>query len=310
MAKQMKQERQALIVGIRFQPLGKLYHFKSTDERDLKVGDYVIVTTSRGREMAQVVVIEQKLRGKRRNLLKPIERRATPQDLVMGRMWGSRELEALINCREKAVELKLKGIRIAKAEFSYDGSRLSFLYSSEGNEKKDLQNLLRKMQGSYRKSKIEMREIGPRDVAKVIGGLGACGLDARCCSRFLPEFSPISIRMAKAQGVSLNPQEITGMCGRLRCCLIYEYDLYVKARKELPKKNKRVITPSGEGKVIDVIPLKEAVLVALEDGIRMEFSQDDIQPYEEFKALQDKANKPCAIHKDGECNCNKKNNGS
>jgi cell fate regulator YaaT (PSP1 superfamily) len=283
MAKQRNQTKQAVVIGIRFQPLGKLYHFKSTNERDLKVGDFVIVTTSRGREMAQVVVIEKNFRSRRENPLKPIERRATPQDLVMGRMWARRELEALINCREKAAEMKLRGVRIAKAEFSFDGSRLSFLYSSEGNEKKDMQNLLRKMQRSYRKSKVEMREVGPRDVAKVIGGMGACGLDERCCSRFLAEFSPISIRMAKAQGVSLNPQEITGMCGRLRCCLIYEYDLYVKARKELPKKNKRVITPSGKGKVIDVFPLKESVFVVLEDGIRMEFSKDDIQPYDDLK---------------------------
>lgn len=305
-----EQAKQARVIGIRFKPLGKLYHFKSSEEHDLKVGDYVIVTTSRGREMAQVKVIEDNRQGKRKNPLKPVERRATPQDLVMGRMWQSRELEALINCREKASELKLKGIRVAKAEFSFDGSRLSFLYSTEGNEKKDLQNLLRKMQRSYRKSKVELHELGPRDVAKVIGGLGACGLDERCCSRFLSEFSPISIRMAKAQGISLNPQEITGICGRLRCCLIYEYDLYVKARKGLPKKNKRVITPSGEGKVIDVVPLKETVIVALMDGKRMEFPKDEIQPYEELKALKDKAKEPCEIHKDGECNCNKKDNGS
>jgi cell fate regulator YaaT (PSP1 superfamily) len=100
------------------------------------------------------------------------------------------------------------------------------------------------------------------------------------------------------------------MCGRLRCCLIYEYDLYVKARKELPKKNKRVVTPSGEGKVIDVLPLKESVLVVLSEGVRMEFHKNDIQPYDELKALQDKAKEPCAIHGDGECNCSKKGNGS
>lgn len=305
-----QESRQALVVGIRFQPLGKLYHFKSTHENDLKVGDYVIVTTSRGREMAQIMVLEEKYKERKKNPLKPIERRATPQDLVMGRMWQRRELETLINCREKAAELKLKGIRIAKAEFSFDGSRLTFMYSTEGDEKKDVKELQRKMQRSYRKSKVEFREVGPRDVAKVIGGMGACGLDERCCSRFLSEFSPISIRMAKAQGVSLNPQEITGMCGRLRCCLIYEYDLYVKARKGLPKKNKRVITPSGEGKVVDVQPLKDAIIVALEDGMRMEFHRDEIQPYEEYKALQDKAKAPCAIHKDGDCDCNKKNNGS
>ena len=302
-----KDERKAMVIGVRFQPLGKLYHFKSTDEQDLKVGDYVIVTTSRGREMAQIAVVEEDYQGKREGHLKPIERRATPQDLVMGRMWQRRELEALINCREKAAEMNLKGVRIASAEFSFDGSRLSILYSSEGNDKKNLQDLLRRMKRSYRKSKVEMREIGPRDVAKVIGGMGACGLDERCCSRFLSEFSPISIRMAKAQGVSLNPQEITGMCGRLRCCLIYEYGLYAEARKKLPKKKKRVITPAGEGKVMDVVPLKETVIVALDEGMRMEFHKDEIQPYEEFQALKNKAKDPCANHQDGDCNCKKKN---
>ncbi len=109
-----------------------------------------------------------------------------------------------------------------------------------------------------------MRQIGPRDVAKIIGGMGACGLETRCCSKFLTDFSPISIKMAKAQGISLTPSEITGMCGRLRCCLIYEYEQYVKARKTLPKRKKRVVTPNGEGMVIDVAPLSGMVTVKLE----------------------------------------------
>jgi cell fate regulator YaaT (PSP1 superfamily) len=133
--------------------------------------------------------------------------------------------------------------------------------------------------------------------------MGACGLTERCCSKFLTEFSPISIRMAKAQGVSLNPQEITGMCGRLRCCLLYEYQQYVEARKQLPKRKKRVVTPMGEGKVVDVLPLKKAVIVALEGGKRAEFQQHELQPYEELKALRDKAGEPCDRHENGECDC-------
>jgi cell fate regulator YaaT (PSP1 superfamily) len=281
------------IVGIRFQPLGKLYHFTFSDEHDLKVGDYVIVTTSRGREMGEIAQFGVGTHLNMKGSLKPIERRATPQDLVMSRFWHRREAEALANCREKAAEINLKGIKINRAEFSYDGSRLSFLYSSEGNEKKNLDQLRRRIQRIYRKSKVELREVGPRDVAKTICGLGACGLEERCCSRFMTEFSPISIRMAKAQGISLNPQEITGMCGRLRCCLLYEYEQYVEARKKLPKKNKRVMTPSGEGKVIDVIPLKAMVVVALDEGIRSEFPLSEIQPSEELKALRDKAEDPC-----------------
>jgi cell fate regulator YaaT (PSP1 superfamily) len=128
-------------------------------------------------------------------------------------------------------------------------------------------------------------------------GMGACGIESRCCSRFLSEFSSISIRMAKEQGISLTPTEITGMCGRLRCCLIYEYEMYVQARQGLPKRNKRVITPKGEGKVLDVSPIRQAVYVELLDGLRMEFNAADLQPADELEALQRKAQSPC----DGNC---------
>lgn len=299
----MGQKINQQIIGIRFQPLGKLYHFSASQTQDIQTGDYVIVSTSRGEEMGQVIMFSKEGEKRRNGKIKPIERRATPQDLVMRRMWQRRELEAMINCRAKAAEMGFKAVKIAKAEFSYDGSRLSFLYSSEGDEKIDLNPLQKALKRSHRKAKIEFRQIGPRDVSKILGGMGACGLEERCCSRFLSEFSPISIRMAKAQGISLNPQEITGMCGRLRCCLIYEYEQYTEARKTLPKKKKRVVTPIGEGKVIDVLPLKQAVLVAFEDGKRVEFLKHEIQPYEELKALEKKASEPCERHKDGGCNC-------
>ncbi len=300
MADQVKQSK---VAGIRFQALGKLYHFTFSEEHDLKIGDYVIVTTSRGREMGQIVQLGDGAQKVAKGSLKAIERRATPQDLVMSRFWQNREVEALINCREKVAEIGLKGLKITRAEFSFDGSRLSLLYSTEGNDKKNLDELRRKIQRTYRKSKVELREVGPRDVAKTIGGMGACGLEERCCSRFMTEFSPISIRMAKAQGISLNPQEITGMCGRLRCCLIYEYEQYTEARKKLPKKNKRVVTPLGEGKVVDVVPLKALVIVALDDGIRSEFPLSEIHPYDELKALEEKSKDPCKEHNGEDCNC-------
>src|SRR5207253_1668747 len=140
-----------------------------------------------------------------------------------------------------------------------------------------------------------------RDEAKLIGGAGACGI-TRCCSTFLTEFSPISIKMAKAQGISLNPSEITGMCGRLRCCLVYEYEQYVQARQQLPKKNKRVGTPHGEGRVIDVLPLQDAVLVAIEDGMQI-VKREELVPLEELEALAKKSKEPCAKHEGGECDC-------
>jgi cell fate regulator YaaT (PSP1 superfamily) len=173
------------------------------------------------------------------------------------------------------------------------------------------------MNRKFRKSQVEMRQIGPRDVAKIIGGMGACGLETRCCSKFLTDFSPISIKMAKEQGISLTPSEITGMCGRLRCCLLYEYEQYVKARKTLPKRKKRVVTPNGEGIVIDIAPLSGMVTVKFEgDGgrpTRQSFHRDDIEPWDELEALRRKSEAPCDKHNSGGCDCGKnrsKKNGS
>jgi hypothetical protein len=123
--------------------------------------------------------------------------------------------------------------------------------------------------------------MGPRDVAKHLGGLGACGLEERCCTAYLTDFSPISIKMAKEQGISLTPTEITGICGRLRCCLAYEFDQYTEFRKTLPRKNKRVLTPNGEGKVVEVLPLKGAVLVMLENQVLHEYLAHEIQLFDE-----------------------------
>ena len=120
---------------------------------------------------------------------------------------------------------------------------------------------------------------------------------------FLTEFSPISIKMAKEQGISLTPSEITGMCGRLRCCLIYEYEQYVKARKELPKRNKRVVTPMGEGKVITVMPLKQAVIVDVPEKGRHEFLKHELEPWDELEALRRKSQEPCDRHENGGCDC-------
>ncbi|HEY4667953.1 MAG TPA: regulatory iron-sulfur-containing complex subunit RicT [Anaerolineales bacterium] len=291
-------------VAIRFQPLGKLYHFESGGFADLRPGDYVLVSTSRGREMGEVVTLVS--RSKAGGGLKSIERKATAQELVVRRMWQRKELEAMIDCRAKATEFGLEGVKIAKAEFSYDGSRLTYLYNYEPEDKLDLKPLKDALQEAHPNSRIDFRQIGPRDVAKIIGGMGACGLETRCCSMFLTEFSPISIKMAKAQGISLSPQEITGMCGRLRCCLVYEYEEYVKARKELPRVKKRVMTPLGEGRVVEVLPLKMAVIVLLErEERRVEFLKHEVEPYDELKALENKANGPCDRHLGGGCTCGK-----
>jgi cell fate regulator YaaT (PSP1 superfamily) len=154
------------------------------------------------------------------------------------------------------------------------------------------------------RTRVEMRLIGPRDVAKILGGHGACGAP-RCCSTFLTEFSPISIRMAKAQGISLSPQEITGMCGRLRCCLVFEYEQYVEAKKTLPKVGKRIGTPYGEGKVRDVRVLRDSVIVQVDDE-RYEVFRHEFEPLEELEQLQKKAASGCSRNENGGCTCGAK----
>jgi len=294
-----------LVVGIRFQKVGKIYHFDARQCSDIQLGDFAVVETSRGRQLGEVVQILDDETPLRDGYFKPIHHKATPRDLVLRQIWQKKELEAVINCRAKLAELEISGVKIVAAEYTFDGSRLSFLYNTDGEGKVDLSTLRQEMQRMYSRPRVEMRQIGPRDVAKIIGGMGACGMEMRCCSMFLTDFSPISIRMAKAQGISLSPSEITGMCGRLRCCLIYEYEQYVEARKGLPRRKKRVETPSGEGKIVDVYPLKGTVIVELQDGVRQEFSPEEVQPWEELQALRKKASEPCFKHGDTDCDCGK-----
>jgi cell fate regulator YaaT (PSP1 superfamily) len=269
------------IVGIRFQKGGKVYHFDASHCRELQPNDYAVVETARGRQLGEVIGIVTTPKQQDSNL-KPIQRKATPRDLVLRQIWQCKEAEAIINCRAKANELGLVDLKFVGAEFSFDGTRLTLMYNSEeGGEKPDLRNLRRSMSRFYPHAQIEMHPMGPRDVAKLLGGMGACGLAERCCTAYLSDFSPISIKMAKEQGISLTPTEITGMCGRLRCCLAYEYEQYTEARKILPKRNKRVLTPHGEGKVLEVLPLKGAVLVLLENDVLHEYLAHEIQIFDE-----------------------------
>lgn len=295
------------VVGIRFQKIGKLYHFDARNVPDLHAGDFAIVSTSRGRQMGQVIGVLDDPPRPPRGSWKLIERKASPTDLLRRKELMRKEIEAMVACRDYASQLKLDGLKIVRAEFSFDGSRLTFLYNTDEEGGVNLGSLRKKISGNYDDVNIDFRRIGPRDVAKIIGGMGACGLETRCCSQFLTEFSPISIKMAKSQGVSLDPSEITGMCGRLRCCLIFEYEQYIEARKVLPKRGKMVNTPMGKGKVIDTLPLKEAVIVRLEeeDG-RYEFLKHEIEPWKEMEALRKKSEEPCDRHDGGGCDCGRK----
>ncbi len=290
----MDSNSEPLVVGVRFTKVGKVYHFAADAVTDIKKGDMVVVETTRGWQLGQVAQILQNADPPPEGW-KEIDRRATPRDLLLRQMWQMKEAEVIEKCRARAAEIRLVGIKIISAEYSFDGSRLMIMFSSETEEKFELKSLRSDMQKMFAPSQVEMRQIGPRDVAKSLCGMGACGLETRCCCLFLTEFSSISIRMAKEQGISLTPSEITGMCGRLRCCLIYEYDNYVEARAKLPKRNKRVITPEGEGKVVDVIPLRESVTVDLGGEVgRKEFLGTDVQvvdgegraPQQPFKGTQ------------------------
>ena len=283
----------SIIIGVRFNHIGKSYHFDATAYPGIKVGDRVVVETSRGKQLGEVSQLVKNPEPTPEGW-KPVERIATPRDLVLHRLWAQKELEALITCRERAATIKLSGVKIITAEFSLDGSRLNFLYSTETEGKADLKSLRRDMQKNFPQTQVDLRQIGPRDVAKILGGMGACGLETRCCSKFLSEFSPISIKMAKEQGISLTPIEITGMCGRLRCCLVYEYEQYAAARKILPKRNKRVKTPQGEGKVVDSNPISMLVTVEIPNLGKREYNLDQLQPLDELEALKTRAAKPCS----------------
>jgi cell fate regulator YaaT (PSP1 superfamily) len=298
---------QPTIIGVRFSKIGKIYHFDASPVGEIETGDRVVVDTTRGRHLGEVVQIYPELPPRPDGGWKRVERRATPRDLLLQQSWQARQTEAMINCRARAAELHLSNIKIVAAEYNYDGSRLTLLFNATSEDKPDLKSLRKDMQALYPNCQVDMRQIGPRDVAKLLGGMGACGLETRCCSKFLTDFSPISIKMAKEQGISLTPTEITGMCGRLRCCLIYEYEQYVEARKQLPKRNKRVVTPRGEGKVIDVQPLSGKVMVLLDSDedkhIVATFERDEIQPWDELDALRRKSEAPCDRHEGGGCTC-------
>jgi cell fate regulator YaaT (PSP1 superfamily) len=300
---------QTNIIGVRFTRIGKIYHFDTGSVPDLNIGERVIVDTSRGKHLGEVVQRLDERPSTPEGGWKSVERRATPRDLLLQQSWQSRQTEAMINCRARAAELRLQGVKIVAAEYNYDGTRLAFLFSTETEDKADLKSLRKDMQDLYPTTHIELRQIGPRDVAKLLGGMGACGLETRCCSKFLTDFSPISIKMAKEQGISLTPTEITGMCGRLRCCLVYEYEQYVEARKQLPKRNKRVGTPRGEGKVVDVLPMSNKVVVLLdgEEGkfTTATFEREELQPWDELEALRRKSEAPCDRHEGGGCTCGK-----
>ncbi len=181
--------------------------------------------------------------------------------------------------RKKVGDLKLVGIKIVGAEYSFDGKRLLVFYNFDGEGGGEVKSLRNDLQKRYSSTKLDLRPLGPRDVAKLYCGLGACGKEKRCCCAFLSEFSSISIRMAKNQSISLTPIEITGMCGRLRCCLEYEDKNYSEALQGLPKKGKRIMTPSGEGRVVEIRALSEEVVIDLREAGKKIYTKEEIKNF-------------------------------
>ena len=263
------------VVSVRFSRVNKAYYFDANGF-DLDIDDYVIVESIRGRQIGKVVQVKNDFENDGEPL-KAVIRPASPKDLVAKELFNQKRDEAISFARKRLTELNLDGVKILDAEFSFDGSRLQVNYCSDNDEKVDLKSLKFDLLRNFPSvNAVDLRQLGPRDVAKTIPGMGACGLACRCCCQYLTEFSSISIKMAKEQGISLTPAEITGMCGRLRCCLVYENDYYVECRKKLPKKNKRVMTPQGEGKVAEVFPLRDAVLVEIPEVGRREFKREQL----------------------------------
>lgn len=263
-----------IVVGIRFKDSGKTYYFDPNGIEALSQGDYVIVETVRGPELAKVaypprLVDPEEIVGE----LKPVLRRAEALDFERLHQLNSRQDELLARCAEKIQEHGLP-MRLVKAEYSFDGSRLTFYFTAE--KRVDFRALVRDLARTFR-TRIELRQIGPRDEAKLLGGIGPCGR-LLCCATFLPDYARVSIKMAKDQDLPLNPTKISGVCGRLLCCLSYEHEHYVNVKSGMPRKGTWVQTPDGPGEVIGVNVLRETVIVALAStGMQEEFSPAQIQ---------------------------------
>lgn len=261
-----------VVVGIQFNPVTKVYHFGANHMLDLASGDFVIVETAKGAEIAQIVdaphtIDEREVVGEMKNIV----RRASAWDLVQKDLWTHKEQEALAICRTKAKEHNLD-IKIVRCDYNYTGGRLLVYFSSENRV--DFRTLVRELARVFR-TRIEMRQIGVRDEAKLLDGVGKCGRQL-CCTSWLREFTPVSIRMAKNQQLPLNPEEISGVCGRLLCCLSYEDELYKEQNRKMPKLGAEVITPQGAGRVRHLHPLKETVTVLLESNAIAEFSVGEL----------------------------------
>lgn len=273
------------IVGVRFKKAGKIYYFLPGDEA-LTIDDGVIVETARGVEYGTVVIGPKEV--SKDNLVMPVKqvmRKATLKDLQQLEKNEEREEKAYAICLEKIAKRRLP-MKLINVEYTFDMNKIVFFFTADGRI--DFRELVKDLATVFR-TRIELRQVGVRDEAKVLNGIGACGRPL-CCSNFLGDFSPVSIRMAKDQNLSLNPTKISGVCGRLMCCLNYEDDLYKKGGDLYVKKDrnlsvqdveppgigKEVVTDEGIGKVLKVNHHKHTVKVQLEAGRTIDLKWSDV----------------------------------
>ncbi|KHF38044.1 PSP1 domain-containing protein [Halalkalibacter okhensis] len=264
------------VVGVRFKKAGKIYYF-SPGSFQLEKGETVIVETSRGVEFGRVVIGTKTVDENDVVLpLKQVIRIATEKDKLVVQENVEQAKKAFEVCTEKIIEHKLD-MKLVDVEYTFDRNKVLFYFTADGRI--DFRELVKDLAAVFR-TRIELRQIGVRDEAKMLGGIGPCGR-VLCCSSFLGDFEPVSIKMAKDQSLSLNPAKISGLCGRLMCCLKYENDMYESAKQELPDVGKRVRTPEGKGKVIGLNLLEKVIQVELVEGERIvEFTMDELMSKE------------------------------
>ena len=246
------------VIGVRFRTAGKIYYFDPEDNA-YEAGEHVIVETARGIEYGEVIYGNRELDDKEVVYpLKKVMRKATKEDSDKVAENKVREKEAFFICKQKILKHNLN-MKLIDVEYTFDNNKILFYFTSD--ERVDFRELVKDLAAVFR-TRIELRQIGVRDETKMSGGIGICGRQL-CCSKFLSDFQPVSIKMAKDQSLSLNPIKISGICGRLMCCLKYEEDVYVEIRGRLPEVGDLVETPDGRGEVLSVNVLREQVKTAV-----------------------------------------------
>lgn len=256
-------------VGVRYRRAGKIYSFSAAG-LELNIGEWVVVETEHGAKLGTIVTPPREVPAQDlEEPLKPVMRLATAEDMEKREQVRQKEVEAVAKCRDLAMKHSLP-IKLLDAEGVLEGNYITIYFGAEGRV--DFRQLVRELAGALR-TRVELHQVGPRDKTKLMGGIGKCGYEM-CCASFLTCFNPLSIKIAKEQSLSLEPAKISGICGRLLCCLGYERDLYRQFKECAPGPGQRVATPMGEGHVIGLNPVKEIVVVRLDSGAVVEMGPD------------------------------------